>query len=125
MCNNLRNEKRVYKIPEEGVGYKVFNKGNKGRKTLTTPFHEANIKKNKWTKWQVKPYTWVTGDGFCFLYTLKDVKEFMGDTFPEEWVVHRIQYKEGLGRRREGEKWWGGYMSSLCKEYKILEEVTL
>ena len=54
MCNKLRNGKRIYKINDEGIGYKIFVKGNEKRKTLTLPFKWHTVPKGKWLKWNPK-----------------------------------------------------------------------
>ena len=119
MCNNLKNGNRVYKIPEYGFGYKVFLKSKGNIKTLRTAYHETKMLKNAWIEWEDDRYTgWGHGDGFCFFLTLQDMKDFYVCSYE---TVRRIRYRKGLGRRREGDS----YMSSLCKEFKILKEVDI
>ena len=122
MCNNLKNGNRVYKIPEWGFGYKVFRRGRKEAKCLSTFYRWARIYRNKWVKWNTKSTMNRWGDdGFCFLLTAKDVKDFMGGYTSSHRAIYRIRYRQGMGRRKE----FGDYMSSLCKEFKILKEVDI
>lgn len=111
MCNQLKNGNRVYKIPEWGFGYKVFRKNNGKGIFLESPYHRASTRVGVWKTWDNS----FDGDGFCFLLTKQAVKDF---GLFSAWVVYRIRYRKGLGKRM-----FGHYMSSLCKEFKILQEV--
>ena len=118
MCNSLQNGSRVYKIPEYGFGYKVFTRGKMGASGIQSPHKGAVFIKGEWVVWDAEEAYPFGGEGFCFLYTKQDVLDY----YPTgEDVVHRIRYRKGLGRRRQG----FSYMSSLCKEFKILKEVDI
>lgn len=117
MCNSLKNGSRVYKIPESGFGYKLFEKSRR-RITAKTFFRETILPRDAWIKWDDNIGV---GDGFCFFRTKKDVKEYLKAWSASTYkIFHRIRYKQGLGKRGEN-----GYMSSLCKEFKILKEVDI
>lgn len=116
MCNRLENGMEIHPIPKNSYGYKLFLKNRGYSRFLTPPYRsDRRIKVGAWVKWD----SGQSGDGFCFLKTLKDVKEFrMG------WLigcsVYKIQYKNGLGKRLDD---FNNYTMSLCKEYKILEKI--
>ena len=128
MCNNLRNGKRVYKIPEWGFGYKIFFKGRKEAKTLRVGIKTVRYPKNAWIKWKEG----CKEDGFCFFLSLSEAQYVLNE-FRHQLkgcIIHKIRYRKGLGKRKEPiygcwdlEEVDAGYMSSLCKEFKILGEV--
>lgn len=121
MCNRLKDGNRVYKIPEYGYGYKVFQKPRKGRKTIYSDTLGARYRLGQWVKWDEKKDIFGRNGGFCFLLTPKGLKSY--NKFPQidfdEETVYKIRYRKGLGRR--GQK--TSYKASLCKEFKILNEV--
>ena len=117
MCNNLKNGNQVYPIPEWGFGYKVFDKNKGNGLVYTAPFSDTRTRKGVWKKWWKRYGT--KAHGFCFFLTLKDLSGV--ESWHWDKSVCKIRYSRGLGRRRE----LGGYMSSLCKEFKILKEVDI
>lgn len=127
MCNNLRtntwfyNPVTIHKIPESGYGYKIFIKEKIGKKwVLTTAFKGSKVKRRTWKKWRSN----YEGNGFCFLpnkTAIKNIIDMHFFIFSEKYVIVKIEYKKGLGKRMESNK----YMSALCKEYQIIKEVKL
>lgn len=121
MCNGLKNGSSVCDIPQYGFGYKVFRLGRKGTKTLRSYVANTRVLKNEWIKWNPKKAYW-QDDGFCFLLEKEAVWDFIRywDGY-DNARIYRIKYRKGLGQRMEGYV----YMSSLCKEFKILQEVNI
>ena len=132
MCNRLHGDSTP--INEEGIGYKIFFKVGSNLSRMVIPLSESPYPKNRWVRWNGR----FGGKefGFCFFLSLKEAKkclrawckEYPDDLPPSyhmtDYSIHEIKYKKGLGSHRE----WGiitniGFKVSICKEFKIGEQI--
>lgn len=125
MCNSLRNGNRVYPIPEWGFGYKVFE-NREG--DLVSHVFSTEMERGEWIVWDIEKYNSLREGvkGFCFLGSRGAIRNYMKHFIVDgDDVIHKIRYRGGLGKRREGDSDGTHFMSSLCKEFKILKEVDI
>lgn len=137
MCNRLHDN--AVKIPESGIGYKIFRTTQEGMTETTGDdvLHPmccvGNYNVNKWMHWKSAESIDIGGwrrfgDGFCFFLTergaTKLLDEWCDECEPckEGYVIKKIQYKGGLGKHKETmmiDKY--SPVISLCKKFKIIE----
>jgi hypothetical protein len=124
MCNRLHKDSLP--IPEEGIGYKFFEKEDSCfiRRNPMTSLYDIILKKYRedkdgWINWEPQE---MEGDGFCFFLTEEDMNEANKEFFdcPKEGIK-KIKYKGGIGTHIERTN-HGSYRCALCKSFKIIEE---
>ena len=105
MCNSLHEDSQP--IPKSGLAWKVFSKINGKLYPWSCHIYNPYIP-GKWYRWS-RPEE---GDGFCFLLTRQQAREFKcrGD------VILRIEYRGGLGCHKSD-----GVTVAICKEFRIIE----
>lgn len=135
MCNTL--PVRRFKIPKDGVGYKIFAKMDSGRyNTLYFGQHRYERTDNSgWVRWDAQE--WNDEDeskenGFCFFLKQEDAQIYAAyvnirrklvkehNENPYDIVVKKIEYEDGLGE----------FVSisvpkttmALCRAWKIVKE---
>lgn len=125
MCNYLHPNSKP--IPENGFGYKVFEKKYNGELVPLFNVHQSYIENpSHWIKWRSefndpnKP----VGCGFCFFRTsrgaMKLIEAGLRYGFSKD-VIKKIEYRKGLGSHVEHNIGHESFKISLCKEFRIIE----
>ena len=123
MCNRLHADFK--KIKSEGFGYKIF--GPKNTPCFSIGPYFVKEERIKWEWGGIN-------DGFCFFTSKKEalrlLKKLKGirSSFDEGYINHyicKIKYSGGIGKHEEDNIITGEtYITAICKEFKILEQVT-
>lgn len=113
MCNSL--EKPFKKIPESGIGYKLFNISHHKKEYVLGYINDFKFEKNKWYNWSKRiSYE----DGFCFFIDIEDARIYK-NSYDNQTGIYKIKYSGGLGKKHLEND------ICLCKKFKILERVRL
>lgn len=130
MCNQL--PVRFFKIPSEGIGYKVFARMVDGRHN-SLYFGQKRYEKTDKTGW----IRWITTEnesaGFCFFLKEEDAIAFSQDVVKcrsglesmteYEIVVRKIEYEGGLGEFKIPDTFaQKNYTITLCKAFRLLKK---
>ena len=131
MCNKLHSYSRP--IRKKGKGWKIFEVvGNSLRqmsprdafnRNRTIPPYDKNI----WINWSTELQPYESDDfGFCFFLDKNEAERCLKEWRKDDhntYILLPIEYKKGLGKHLELHIIWGfEFESSLCKEFKIIEE---
>lgn len=127
MCNFLRplfSNRRVYKIPESGIGYKLFRRSLNSQIEYS-PYKSVRVEYGDTLCWEESR----EGDGFTFFDNLKLAMKLLKkeEKNVEYWenckfVIREINYNKGIGKRIE-DNIAIEISVCLCKEYKVGEIV--
>jgi glycosyltransferase involved in cell wall biosynthesis len=119
MCNYLHENFKP--IKKTGFGYKIFTYEPSSRNYFKPMFQDGaeSFKSKEINKWNSKKFK-NRGDGFCFFLTERVAKKFLLFYHHSSKIrtIRKIKYRKGLGKCTHRS---GTY--SICKEFKILEEV--
>jgi len=121
MCNSIHEEHE--KIPEKGVGWKIFDKRSIGLKPVWGFATKYQFDKDKsgWITWNV-PFS-SYGDGFCFFVSYKEaVRAKKAAAFSENAMIKKIEYEGGLCKQKENRFLDGEFEIALCKRFRVKEK---
>ena len=124
MCNNIHAAH--WKIPEEGVGWKLFSFNKEITSLVMSNRYEKDEK--GFITWKTKSGGYPTkGHGFCFFLDKREAIEALKDWVAIKTVsdfksiIRKIKYKKGLCLQKEDMFTNHTYEIALCKSFKIGE----